>query len=860
MATVFLAQDLKHKRPVALKVLHPELAHALGPERFRREVELAARLQHPHILTVFDSGEAAGHLWFSMPYVEGESLRDRLSRERQLPVEDAVRIAVETARALEYAHEHGVVHRDIKPENILLTKDGSTLVADFGIARALQAGEEASLTETGLAVGTPAYMSPEQASGERQLDARTDVYSLGCVLYEMLAGEAPFTGPTVQAIIGKRLRGEVPDVRVARPSVPRTVGEAVTKALAPVVADRYASAGALAKVLSATMTASLTGARPSAASARPSVPGAVARRKLPAGLAMLLVGFLIGAGLLLAWRKNGHAGDAGAPKVIAVLPFENQGDSTQEYFADGITDEVRGKLSALPGLTVIAGGSSRVYKHTDKPLAEVARELGATHLLVATVRWARNADGSMQVRVSPELVAVAGGTPTTRWQQAFDAALTNVFQVQADIAEQVAGALDVALADSVSRHLATRPTGNLPAYDAFLRGEELFVTKGLNTPAALRQAIGFYKQALALDSLFVPARAQLSRAYSLLYSNGTPDPASAAAARDAALEALALDSTSVLARQALGGYYANVLSDYARARTEFQAALRLEPRNATALRNIAFLDQSTGAWDSALAHARQAERLDPRVPQSSGRLGNILRMTRRYAEARQALDRALAIAPVNLNTLQQRVMVELSAGDLDSARAVVRGASPDIPQPVLVAYMANFWDLFWVLDEAQLRLLLTLTPSEFDDDRATWGIVMAQAAWLRGDTARARATADTALAAFQERLRVTPADAQSLVFAGLAAGYLGRKADAIRLGEAGVALVPITTDALTGTYLRQVLARTYLLAGEPAKAIALLEQLLQLPGDLSPGWLRIDPNFAALRGNPRFDRLIAARP
>jgi serine/threonine protein kinase len=195
MATVFLAHDLRHKRPVALKVLHSELAQTLGPERFQREIETVARLQHPHILTVHDSGETAGQLWFTMPFVEGESLRDRLRREQQLPVEVALRIAAEAARALQYAHDHGVIHRDIKPENLLLTNDGTTLVADFGIAQALSGGDD-RLTATGISVGTPAYMSPEQAAGERTVDARTDVYALGAPLYEMLVGEPPFTGAT----------------------------------------------------------------------------------------------------------------------------------------------------------------------------------------------------------------------------------------------------------------------------------------------------------------------------------------------------------------------------------------------------------------------------------------------------------------------------------------------------------------------------------------------------------------------------------------------------------------------------------------------------------------------------------------
>jgi serine/threonine-protein kinase len=218
MATVYLAHDLKHDRRVALKLLHPELATTLGPERFLREIHLTARLDHPHILPVFDSGAAGGLLWYTMPYVEGESLRDRLRREGQLPVEIAVRLAREVADALDCAHQQGVVHRDIKPENILLAR-GHARVADFGVARAVEAAGAGQLTETGLAVGTPAYMSPEQARGS-PVDARSDLYALGCVLYEMLAGEAPYTGPSAQAITAKRLSGEIPSVRQVLPRCP----------------------------------------------------------------------------------------------------------------------------------------------------------------------------------------------------------------------------------------------------------------------------------------------------------------------------------------------------------------------------------------------------------------------------------------------------------------------------------------------------------------------------------------------------------------------------------------------------------------------------------------------------------------
>jgi eukaryotic-like serine/threonine-protein kinase len=276
MAVVYLAHDVRHDRPVALKVLLPELAASLGPERFQREIHLAARLQHPHILTVLDSGEAAGRLWFTMPFVEGESLRDRLRRERQLPVDDALRIAVEAARALNYAHKHGVIHRDIKPENILLTGDGSTLVADFGIARALGSLDD-GLTQTGLAIGTPAYMSPEQAAGDKGLDPRTDLYSLASVLYETLAGEPPFTGPTAQAMAARRLTEPAPSVRALRPTVPPAVDEAIRKALAPVAADRFATAGQFAQALHVPATTTGAATVPSPVTTAPAAAAEPAR-------------------------------------------------------------------------------------------------------------------------------------------------------------------------------------------------------------------------------------------------------------------------------------------------------------------------------------------------------------------------------------------------------------------------------------------------------------------------------------------------------------------------------------------------------------------------------------------------------
>src|SRR5437660_2530378 len=289
MATVYLARELKHGRQVAIKVLRPEIAAALGPERFLREIELAARLTHPHILALYGSGQAGGSLYYVMPYIEGESLRDRLEREGPLALEDALRITREVASALSYAHSHDVVHRDIKPENILLS-GGEAVVADFGIARAITQAAGTRLTETGIPVGTPAYMSPEQASGGGPIDGRSDVYSLACVLYEMLVGEPPYTGPSAQVVIAKRFTDPVPSVRRLRDTIPPTMDAAITKALAKAPTDRFATAAQFGEAL-----------MPSVAPARPR--RSARRLRLPLAVSAAVAG-IVGAVLFLHTKRT----------------------------------------------------------------------------------------------------------------------------------------------------------------------------------------------------------------------------------------------------------------------------------------------------------------------------------------------------------------------------------------------------------------------------------------------------------------------------------------------------------------------------------------------------------------------------
>ena len=924
MATVYLATDLKHRRQVAVKVMRPELAATLGAERFLREVEIAAQLSHPHIRPVHDSGNADGVLYYVMPYVEGESLHERIHRETSLPVDEALRITREVVEALAYAHQRKIIHRDIKPANIMLSA-GHALVADFGIARAVGAGGGAAITKTGLAVGTPQYMSPEQAGGSAGVDARSDIFAVGCVLYEMLAGEPPFTGPTPQAIVIRSMTEAPRPLTASREGITPAIEAVVTRALAKNPADRWQTAAefvtAIGNAYDQLRLGPLSGARTPApqpalvpgpspakvwglfggigALALALVYGLVQRWGLPVwalGLAVLLlaIGAVVlmltgkaearraagqsvsGLGERLTWKNatlgglgalglwaviatvlvfrgpGGSAGAAGGLVRLAVLPFENRGDPADNYFVDGMTDQVRGKLMSLAGFQVTARTSSDQYKASTKPPQQIGKELGVDYLLTSTVTWIKTAGtaGKGRVQVVPELIAVKTGAGA--WQQSFDAELTDIFQVQGNIATQVAGALNVALAPKEKQELAERPTQNLAAYDVFLKAEAVVG----NDPVTLRRAAGLYDQAVALDSAFTQAWARLASRLSLLYFNGTPTPEVAARARTAIDRLKVLDPDGVLGLVASGRYKYLVANDVPGAISDTKAALRLAPNDVDVLRLATTQEQTQGRWAEALAHAEAARRLDPRSIATLRNLGGTYLLMRKYPEA-IAVDREiLATSPTDLNTIEGLAAVYLMQGDLAGARGVINSVPSDLPRTALVTYFALYQDLYWVLEEEDQKLVLRLTPSSFDDDRASWATTLMQLHTLRGDQARARAFADTARIEYERQLQSVPNDPQRNIFLGLALATLGRKAEAIQRAERGAGFTPLSTDQTNGAYYQHQLIRVYLAAGENAKALDRLEELVKVNYILTPGYLRIDPNFAPLKGNPRFAALL----
>ncbi|MEO6056270.1 MAG: tetratricopeptide repeat protein, partial [Gemmatimonadales bacterium] len=666
--------------------------------------------------------------------------------------------------------------------------------------------------------------------------------AMGVMTYEMLAGEPPFSGPNAQAIVARVLTERARPLAQLRESVSPQVAAAVHQALQKLPADRFATVAAFAEALQG--SAAVT---------------AVPERVRPQLFAVLGVGIVIALGVVFVLLRSPPSPNGG-DRTVAVLPFENLGALDDDYFADGIADEVRGKLAALPGLRVIARASSTPYKTSPKEPAAIAKELGVDYLLTGTVRWDKRGAGGSTVHVSPELVEVrAGSRPTTKWQEPFDAELTDVFQVQADIAGRVAQSLDIVLGVRERQLLVEKPTQNVAAYDAYLKGEEISGSLSTADLPTLQRASNYYREATGRDSTFALAWVQLSRAQSLLYFRGQHATVNAALAQDAAERAVALAPERAEAYLALGDYHTNISGSYAEALAQYARGQRLAPRSAVLLTATALAEQRRGQWPASLEHLDQARRLDPRSLFTARRFAFTLLWMRRYQEAATAYGRAFALDSTNVAVLQQKAILYLAQGDLAGARASLRMVPRQVDRSVLVAYMAAYWDMVWLLDAEDHALLARLTPEYFGDNRASWGLALAQEHALSGDLVRSRAYADSARAELETQLRDRPEEAENQILHGLALAYLGRKDTAVREGEAGVAALPVSEDAYVGAYHIHLLARIHTIVGNQEKALDRLEQLFGMPYPMSQGWLRVDPSFASLKNNPRFGKL-AGRP
>ncbi len=697
MAIVYLAEDLKHHRPVALKLLRPELAAHLGPQRFLREIDTSARLTHPHILPLHDSGETEGLFYYVMPYVEGESLRDRLSRESQIPLAEAVTITREVADALSYAHSLGIVHRDIKPENILCSA-GHALVSDFGIAHALDAAGGDRITGTGMAIGTPAYMSPEQARAGVVVDGRSDLYSLGCVVYEMLGGLPPFTGPTPQAVLARHALDPVPSLRTLRPSVPPGVQDAIERALAKVPADRFATVREFSEALERALHA------PPAATP-PSDPPAWRRR---IGLGVLLTLMLVGG-----WWLGRTLLSAGTGRLasLVVLPVSNlSSDPEQDYFAAGVHDALIGELARIGALRVISRTSARRYADTRKTVSEIARELHVEWVVEA----AAGRDGD-SVRVQVRLIQ-ALPEERQRWGDTYRRPVTSVLSMYGDVARAIARAAHVRLTPEEDAQLAGTRQVNPRTYEAYLRG--MFYL-GQQTPDGITKGLASLRAAVENDPADPLAYAGLALGYDVIGHGPAPPPDAFVRARAAAVRAVQLDSTLAEGHAALAQIklYAKPEWDWDGAGRAFERALALNPSLGETRVHYGWYFMLIGRPDDAVAQMRRARETDPLSPLIAAWLAHLYWAYGRYGEALVQARAALDLSPEFPVGLYELGLVYASMGRYEEAIAAHRRAGA--ASPAWRWALAHTYALAGRTAEAR-RLLADLEREP--DVWNTWGI------------------------------------------------------------------------------------------------------------------------------------------
>jgi eukaryotic-like serine/threonine-protein kinase len=639
MATVYLARDERHRRDVALKVVHPELTsvvgESLGARRFQREIEIAAQLNHPHILPLYDSGAASGHLYYIMPFVDGESLRARLARGGPLAINDAVRLLRDLARALAHAHRHGVVHRDIKPENILLNRDGDALVADFGVAKALAAAVNSNqqnaretLSATGLVIGTPAYMAPEQALGDAETDHRADLYALGLVAYEVLAGATPFSGRSVRELAAAHLTEAPKPIEVLRPDVPSALGSLVMQLLAKAPAERPQDATHVLRILEdATIT---TDPR---AVARSTSDRARVSKRIVFGIASLLVVAAI-ALLVTLFRRDLTVPPAPS---IAVLPFvSTSGNADDEPFTDGLTDDLIAALGRVPALTVRPRTSSFALKGTKLAVRTIADTLRVNYVVEGTVRRDQE-----RLKVASQLVDARDDRVV--WSASYDRDRHDLFAVQEQIARAIATALSVRLTGSdVPTRLAPQPTEDFEAYQLYLKGQYFVTTR---RRAELHRAVQYFVEATLRDPGFARAYAGLSSAYASLGIFGFERPRDVSPkARAAAERALALDPNLGEAHAALAHELMTYEWNWKASEESFKTAIALDPKYPQARIWYAAFLWGRGRGEEALAQLRVMRELDPLSP--TGLMsGRVYVSSRRPDEAIHDLQETLELNP-----------------------------------------------------------------------------------------------------------------------------------------------------------------------------------------------------------------------
>jgi len=858
MGRVFRAFDKKMEEEVALKLIKPEIAaNPKIVERFRNEIKIARSITHTNVCRMHDLNEAGQTLYLTMEYVRGEDLKSLIRRTQRLAPGTAVSLGRQIAEGLAEAHKLGIVHRDLKPQNIMIDREGRAKIMDFGIARSLQTQ---GLTGENAMIGTPEYMSPEQVEG-KDTDARSDIYALGVILFEMLTGNVPFESDSALGVALKQKTEPPPDPHAIDPRIAPELGRLVLLCLDKSKERRVQGAAELSAAL-AGMEEPRTPSGRGFPSPRPSTPVVVAaaagkarpKGKLIAAL-MILAVFGTAAAILLT-RKGPAPSAAPRKKRLVVLPFENVGPAEDEYFADGITDEIIARIASVSAVDVIARTSSIQYKKTTKPLPQIGKELDVDYVLSGSIRWQKPGAGQGRVRVVPSLTKASDSVQM--WGDVYEEPIIEVFQVQSAISKKVIDALGIALREPEKKALENLPTRNMQAYDYYLRGNDLFYKSNNQGPTL--QAIESYEQAVHLDPAFSEAFARLARAqakYFFYFFDHTPERS--ARAKDAVDRASQLAPQAPETHIALGYYHMWCRLDFEKAMEHFGMSLEKQPQNADVIEGIAYIKRRQGRLVESLALTKTSMDLDPLSIVRPFQIGVTYLLLHDYPEAEKNLDRALALNPENVLAYFRKGTLSFYQGDTKKARRTLETGARTlrVPEPNFILYSLVLADIYEGQYDAALERLAS-EPSEAFSYMfyfAPQSLLRAQIYGLKKNAPSEKVQYESAAAFLEDKIRKEPEESRYFSSLGIAYAGLGRKADAVRAAEKAVQILPLTKDFMAAAFRQRDLAKVYTMVGEYDKAFDVIEKLLPLTGEISIPFLRLDPSFAPLLALPRFERL-----
>jgi serine/threonine protein kinase/tetratricopeptide (TPR) repeat protein len=837
MGIVYLAEDEKLHRKVALKFVGKSIQDDPNArERLIREARAASRLNHPNIVAMHAIEETPEHIFIAMEYVEGESIRTLVKRG-EMTWERALELAPQILSALAVAHEHDIIHRDVKSDNIMLTPKGQLKVLDFGLARGRDTS--AYVSRVGSSAGTPAYMSPEQVQ-DGEVDQRSDLFSFGVVLYEMVTGRMPFRGEHESAVTYSIVNESPTAIGKHNKAAPEALQKIISRLLEKNPRDRYQSAAEVIADLERLGHGQRVGRRRH----RPST----ALVAVVSVVAILAAALWFARGLIPG--RDPMVTDANADrKMLAVLPFENLGPTDQEYFADGVTEEITTHLANLSGLGVISRTSAMKYKGSDKSLREIGKELGVDYVLEGSVRWDKSG-GENNVRISAQLIRI--NDDTHLWAENFDRVYGQIFRLQSEIASKVAEELNVTLLAPEREAIAAAPTQNLDAYDLYIRGraeyDRAMALKDMDAAAAL------VEEAVALDSTFADAQAFLARRYANQYFNHLhPELPMLEKAHSAALAAVRHAGGGPAGHIAFGYYHYYGSRDYERALAEFNMARKLQPNNADVLEAIAYVQRRQGRWDESVANLERSIALDPN---NTDRIGNLLQTLfymRRWDDAERYVNRGMALDPSALTFPGfQALLLVARDGNVEGAREIL---VPLAKKHYFVVDFLVMCDLM-ARDYASVEKRLPNLRVSAAMDTAGFYINRATAYHFAGDDRRANIFADSAMAFMDKRKYAKSDEPQKLATYANGLAIVGRDAEARAAIDRAVEIMPVSRDAMTGIDIRNERSIVDIIIGDYDGAIRELEYLLSVPSAFSPAILRLHPAFDPLRDDPRFKRLV----